>query len=41
MAASSGAWCEASIASGEPEEAARAAASRTTAAYTATEDPAE
>ena len=34
---SSDAWCEAAIAAGTPADEARAAADRTTAAYTATE----
>jgi uncharacterized protein YndB with AHSA1/START domain len=39
MARSSQAWCEADIASGRPEDVARAAADRTLAAYTGGGDP--
>lgn len=39
MAESSAAWCEADIASGTPEDTARAAAARTLAAYTGSETP--
>jgi uncharacterized protein YndB with AHSA1/START domain len=39
MARSSQAWCEADIASGTPEDVARAAADRTLAAYTGSGDP--
>jgi uncharacterized protein YndB with AHSA1/START domain len=40
MTLSSQRWCEANIAAGEDEAVARAAADRTTAAYTATPEPA-